>query len=239
MTGDSAPSAFLCGLGQRVVLTWPAHGSHPASGVRGTGACMRAVGVAPAPEPSVAPTLSPPKAVPQLRRLLCSSHPALCPACRFRRLRLCPAPRSPHPPPSNPRAGLDCSPRGPVPQSSRVGAAGEVGFYGRVQVGLSLQLVHIVGVTLGPCPPPLPSTPCPQGESMPASDRRLTGARAGLRSAGSSRRLQDSACATGRNRGAREAGRGRPRWPGQSPVLSAPPRPPCGPSPVGIGCSFW
>lgn len=64
--------------GNALVLTWPAHGSQPASGVQGTGACTRAVGVAPAPEPSVAPTLSHP--VPQLRPLPSSSHLSLCPA---------------------------------------------------------------------------------------------------------------------------------------------------------------
>lgn len=190
-------------------------------------------------------------------RAVCGSHP-LPPEGRA------PAPpppllQSPSPLPSLPLPTTQAVPHAPKPSSSSIKRQGRAGLQpwgacppklqgrgsrrsgvsGRVQVGLSLQLVHIVGVTLGPCPPPLPSTPCPQGESMPESDRRLTGARAGLRGAGSSRRLQDSACATGRNRGAREAGRGRPRWLGRSPVLSAPPRPPCGPSPVGIGCSFW
>lgn len=78
------------------------------------------------------------------------------------------------------RAGLQpwwaCLPklRGPGSRKS--------GVPGRVQVGLSLQSAHTVGVTLGPCPTPLPSTPWTQGDPC----LRLTTVRAGLGGVGSS-----------------------------------------------------
>lgn len=87
-------------------------------------------------------------------------------ACPLRRLRLCLAPRSPHPPP-NARAGPDCSPDGPASQSSMVGAAGEVGF----PRGCALWARALPPRC--PCLAPRVS-PCP----------RLTVARAGLGGAG-------------------------------------------------------